>query len=215
MKIYFYPEGDNEVDFINNIFAATGFREKSKLIESEPEFIKETAKKELLYFIDIPEGVDRIPFRLNDIYKKFKKGGCETFIIICDVENELGHPSARKSRIEESLKSYIRADDIKYIFSCPYLEEIYWDHPTIIKKIMRIFYQDKSPNDRVPQFVIPNKPSSKFKDELFELFNYYRLHFKKDRFSYYFFSKLNYFTSGNSTVKRLITLIRVIFKRVV
>lgn len=215
MKTCFLPEGDREVEFIRKYFSK--YHPGAKLIDSDLVFTEETARaREWLYFIDLPEGVERIPDRLNSIYDRIRTGGCVDFLIVCDVEVELGCPLARKTRIRETLSSHINSEgNIRYIFSCPYIEEIYWDHPNVIKKVMKTFFEDSFFDQRAPQFTLPNKPKSDFDTRLVKLFKKYNLHLNNEKFAHLFFSELNYSRSRNSTVKRLHSALNRISKRVI
>jgi hypothetical protein len=99
---------------------------------------------------------------------------------------------------------------IRYVFSRPKVEEIYWDHPEIIVKILQKTFREKFRQRSVPSFQVPSKPSRDFEGKLKEVFKNYDLKYRTVNFAEMFFASLSYQTSRNATVARLYTVVNQI-----
>jgi len=207
MKFWVALEGLCELNFVEFLIQkefphVSIERDEVKFIKSRPR-----KNKAIAYLINYG-GEGNIPFKLNEDYEKILESNAENILIACDVEKNLKRPRCRKKFILDRLEPKVDRNQISYVFSCPYLDEIYWDHPDDIMEVLKTMYQEKFPKQTLPNFIVPPRPRSQYEYRLKKLLTEHNLLFRKVQFSELFFSKFQYQSSNNGTVQRLLSFLQ-------
>jgi len=207
MKLWFALEGSCEINFVKYLIQRQ-FPNIS-IETDEVRFIKSRPRKNkaIAYLVNYG-GEGSIPYGINEDYGRILESNYNWILIVGDVEENLKRPRYRKKFILDKLDQEVDRNKILYVFSCPYLEEIYWDHPDSIMDVLKVMFLEKFSDGPLPNFIIPRRPSSGYKHHLRKIWETYNLRFRGVEISQLFFSKFQYQSSNNHTVQRLLTLLQ-------
>jgi len=142
------------------------------------------------YYCDNCESIDRIGHQITEWSYLIKASQSDAVIVVGDIEN-LPCASERKGKIEAVFDDKVEKDNIRYVFSRPTIEEIYWDFPDVIAQILKKKYRAKFRGVTLPTIKVPDKPTRGFEDALKQLFKRYGLKYRTDEFATMFFPNLN------------------------
>ncbi|MBN1698817.1 MAG: hypothetical protein JW881_14975 [Spirochaetales bacterium] len=201
-KIWAFIEGDSEEAFIENLLR-NNYYNTIQLVKDISVFITTVPQSPFSYYLYCENcgGVDKIPYRINEMYYQIEKSESDKILILCDIEKLKCH-SIRKKEIESRLDTVIEDTFIKYIFFNPKIESLYWDCPHTLKRVIEVFYKKKYNN--TINVDIPS-PISNCLYDLKMLLRKYGLTYRENRFAAEFFPRIrNYRECGNEVVKRII-----------
>lgn len=207
-KIWFFVEGDSENYFVSNLIRKKYY--DTIIIEGDmSKFISENindSTHSIIYCFNC-NGVDSIPYDINDWYHAIQNSGANDIFIVCDVERKLKCPPNRRKFIEHRLDTQIVKNKIKYICFNPSIESLYWECTRIIKQIIELEYKRKYSKSQVPLISIPDSHPRPLND-LKYLFKKFKLKYPKARFAEEFFPRVDYNRCTNTVLNRTIELIQ-------
>jgi hypothetical protein len=204
MKLWFFVEGDSEVHFVANLMR----KEFPAVLQQRDisEFVHTDKHNSNCYYCDNCRSIDRVPYQINEYAHLISKSHANAITIVGDIER-LRCAQARREKIHKALEGNVQQNTLRFVFSLPKVEEIYWDYPEIIVKILTKTFKDKFSRRKVPSFRVPSKPTADFEGKLKEVFKKYELKYRPVDFAEMFFPRLSYQTSRNATVVRLYTVV--------
>lgn len=176
----------------------TNPRETNDLIE----FVTQDHGSEHVYNCFDCNSVDSIPFRLKGYANKILASRA-LVVIICDIER-LPCFSKRKELIISKMAKNELHECLRFVFSKPNIEAVYWEFPDVIGKTIKKLasYSNHSVNDvQVPTV------TSDFAGKLKSLCKQYKIRYKKGEFADHFFGILGGNFTSSATLNRFKTLL--------
>ena len=158
MKLWFFVEGESEVHFVANLMR----REFPAVLRHRDilEFVHSDEHDSSCYYCENCRSIDRVPYQINDYAHLISKSHANAITIVGDIER-LRCAQARREKIQKVFDVKIQQATIRYVFSRPKVEEIYWDYPEIIVRILNKTFKEKFSRRKVPSFRChPNRPET-------------------------------------------------------
>lgn len=216
MKYWFYVEGDSEQLFIEWLIRKCFHN--ITLCKNLTDFVKDISGNEICYIYNC-ESVNKVPYEISERNHWVERSGTNAIFVICDIEAELNCPIERRKKIldimQELKNTYsppVNEEKLRFIFCDPTIEELYCYHADVTKSILEKLYKRKfgAEISSVDIGILGHETKS----PVFKMKSFFLSHgltYKETEFAENFFPQLDYESSGNKTIKRLVNMTKKIF----
>jgi hypothetical protein len=200
MKIWFFVEGESEIYLVKHLMRAVFINPRE--INDLMEFVIQDHGTENVYSCFDCNSVENIPFRLKE-YAGNIIASKALVVVVCDTE-QLPCFSRRKEIIFSKMAKEELRGGIRFVFSKPNIEAIFWEFPEVIERTIKKLanYSQR----RVTKVTAPTVTRD-FSNELKKLCKQYNIRYKKGEFAEHFFGILGSDFERSATLARLKTVL--------